>query len=114
MRIGEKITNPGDLRTRIVLEERRLEKDAGGFNHIVAGRQISTWCKWTNAHGNELWLADAAGARKTATLLIRYQPDLDETWKVIYRGNTWEIRSIDNIREQNEYQELKVTMIGAG
>mgnify|MGYP000963244287 CR=1 FL=1 len=114
MKIGRTTTNPGELRTKIVLEERKLEKDAGGFVKPITGRQIQTWCRWTNAHGQELWQADAAGARKTATLLIRYQPDLDETWKVIYRGNTWEIHSIDNVRERDEYQELRIAMIGAG
>lgn len=114
MKIGGKTTNPGEMRTKITLEERKLDKDAGGFLRPVVGRQIDTWCRWVNAHGNELWLADAAGAKKTATLLIRYQKDLNETWQVVYRGQAWEIRSIDNIRERDEYQELHVSMIGAG
>ena len=114
MKIGDNITNPGELRTKITLEERKLVEDAGGFATPAVGQQIQTWCRWINLHGNEIWQADAAGASKAATILIRYQPDLDETWRVIYRGNTWEIRSIDNIRERNEYQELKIAMIGAG
>lgn len=114
MKIGRTTTNPGELRTKIVLEERKLEKDAGGFVKPITGRQIQTWCRWTNAHGQELWQADAAGSSRSATILIRYQPDLDETWRVIYRGNIWEIRSIDNVRERDEYQELRISTIGAG
>ena len=114
MRIGEKITNPGDLRTRIVLEERISQNDSGGFPQTTVGEKKTVWCRWINLHGSEVWQADAAGAAKAATVLLRYLPDLDETWHVHYRGETWEIRSIDNIQERDEYMELKVSRIGAG
>lgn len=114
MKISGKITNPGEMRTKIILEERALETNAGGFSKIVGGRQIEVWCQWINAHGSEAWQANALGVKRAATILIRYQPDLDETWRVIHKGDAWEIRSIDNLRERNEYQELKVAMIGAG
>lgn len=113
MILNGKVINPGELNTSIVLEERRIEKDASGFPRPVVGRQISVWCRWINAHGRELWQADAAGVNAPATVLIRFQAELDETWRVIYRGKTWEIRSIDNLRERDEWMELKVVRVGA-
>ena len=114
MKIGRTTTNPGEVRTRIELEERKYQEDAGGFKQLVSGRKKAAWCRWINAHGDEAWQADAAGAAKAATLLLRYVPGLDETWRVHYRGQVWEIRSIDNIRERDEWMELKVSRIGAG
>jgi|MTBAKSStandDraft_2_1061841.scaffolds.fasta_scaffold01232_13 SPP1 family predicted phage head-tail adaptor len=114
MRIGNAITNPGELRTQIELEQRVYQEDAGGFKSLISGTRKSVWCRWINAHGEEAWQADAAGATKAATLLMRYVPGLDETWRVLYGNQTWEIRSIDNIRERNEWLELKVSRIGVG
>lgn len=114
MKIGDKVTNPGELRTRIVLEERVKAQDAGGFPQPMPGRTIAVWCRWINAHGDEAWRAGALGARQTATVLIRYQPDIDTTWRIRHRGGMWEIHSIDNIRERDEYQELRVFQVAAG
>lgn len=114
MRIGNAITNPGELRTQIQLEKRTYQEDTGGFKQLVSGEVKTVWCKWTNAHGDEAWQADAAGASKAATLLLRYVPGLDETWRVLYSTQVWEIRSIDNIRERNEWLELKISRIGVG
>lgn len=114
MKIGSKVSNPGELNTRVVLVERKFEKDAGGFPQEIAGQEITVWSRWINAHGEEAWQADAVGARNMATVLIRHQPALDTTWRIRKQGQIWEIHSIDNIRERGEYQELKVSRVGAG
>lgn len=114
MRLGNAITNPGELRTQIELEERIYQPDSGGFPQTTVGEKKTVWSRWINLHGSEVWQADAAGAGKAATVLLRYLPELNETWHVHYRGETWEIRSIDNIQERDEYLELKVSRIGAG
>ena len=114
MRIGQGVTNPGELRTKIALVSRVTQQDAGGFpvqgNPVV----IEVWGRWTNVHGSETWAADAAGAVKPATVLIRYHAGLDETWSVAVDGKTYEIVSVDDIGLRHEYMELKVRRSVAG
>ena len=113
MILNGKLINPGELNTRIILQDRVLEQDEGGFSQPGVAREIEVWCRWINSHGYEAIQAGAAGLSKIAKVLIRYQ-EIDETWKVFYRYQVWEIRSIDNIREKDEYMELTVVrMAGA-
>lgn len=112
MILNGKVINPGQLNTKIVLSPRRVEKDAGGFVQPVEAPQIEVWCRWINAHGADVREASASGFNDLATVLIRYRPEVDETWRVIYRGRSYDIRSIDNIREKDEWMELHVARVG--
>lgn len=115
MILNGKMINPGELRTKINLHSRTVSKDPGGFP--VEGTALikaGVWCKWTNGHGSEVWAAVATRAKETATVLMRYRADLDETC-LIEKGNKFfEIVAIDNIQERNEYLELKVKRSGEG
>lgn len=108
MRIGQRITNPGELRTKILLISRAIQQDPGGFPIPGPSDSKEVWAKWTNVHGAEAWTADAAGASEAATLLIRYVAGLDETWSLNYAGKIFEIVSVDDISMRHEYMELKV------
>lgn len=133
MLINGKSFNPGELKTKVVLASKSMVKDAGGFQkpgyEFIA--EVNT--KWVNVHGQEVWAADARGAIKPATILIRYRSDLDETCVVvkgatvaevieddevtgytISGGEVYEIVSMDNVQERNEYIEMKIKHLGAG
>lgn len=114
MKIGTKVTNPGEMRTRITLQSRTTVQDAGGF--LVPGWSTidTVWSRWINAHGNEAIQAQIAQVDAPATLLIRYRDDIDTTCAVLKGTQQYEIKSIDNIQERNEYLELKVLRIKAG
>lgn len=116
MILNGKVVNPGEMNTRVVLRSRVLTEDAGGFVVPGGGREVVAWCKWVNAHGRdaEVLVADTEGARVFASLLMRYLPEVDETWAVVYRDKVWEIRSIDNIRERDEWMEIKVSRTDVG
>jgi len=114
MIIGTKVTNPGELRTQISLEPRTVSQDAGGFQTTGQGTTVVVRSKWTNVHGSEVWAAQAQQALKPATVLIRYQADLNETWTVLKGTQRYEILSIDDIGERHEYQELKVQLAKEG
>lgn len=113
MRIGEKVTNPGEMRTRVALGTRGVSVETGGFQvgmvSFVAFAQV--WARWVNVHGQEVWAAEAAQAIQPATVLIRWRGDVDPTCGV-RKGEEWyEIVSMDNIQERNEYLELKVKRV---
>jgi SPP1 family predicted phage head-tail adaptor len=114
MRINEKPINPGELRTPITLKKRTVTTDAGGFKKEVYASAATVYARWQNAHGREVWTADMAGAIAPATLLIRYMAGIDESWVVDKNGEIFEIVSIDNIMERNEYLEIKVKRLKTG
>lgn len=102
-------TNPGELRVPVILERPVLAQDDGGFSNRDSYTEIATVrVKWTNAHGAEVWQAAAVQARQPATVWMRYRADVDEACVVKKGGDRFEIVSLDNIQERNEYLELKV------
>ncbi len=134
MIINGKIFNPGEMRTKIVLAKRTITQDAGGFQKPGEEFVAEVWSKWINVHGQEIWAAEARGAVKAATLMIRYRDDIDETCLVVKgatvaevindediligftfsSGEHFEIISMDNIQEKNEFIELKVKLLKVG
>jgi SPP1 family predicted phage head-tail adaptor len=114
MRLGTKITNPGEMRTKITLQSRTTVQDAGGFS-IPGWATIATvWSRWINAHGREILEAAIAQVDAPATVLIRYRNDVDTACAVLKGSLRYEIVSIDNIQERNEYLELRVQRMKAG
>lgn len=108
MRIGDRVTNPGELRTSISLQRRASTANAGGFQTAGWSTIATVWAKWTNVHGQEAWIAQTAQAGQAATVLIRYRSDVDPTCAVLKGSDRYEIVSMDNIQERGEYLELKV------
>lgn len=133
MLLNGKPFNPGELKTRIVLASKTLVKNDGGFQvpgYVFISEAL---CRWINVHGQETWAADARGAIKPATIMLRYRTDIDETCVVVKDatveevieddeitgytfsgGEIYEIVSMDNIQELNEYIELKIKILKAG
>ncbi len=114
MNLNGKVTNPGELRTLISLQQRTITTNDGGFQEPTWTTIGNVYSKWENAHGSEVWAADAAGAEQPATVLIRYNRELDTTCAVLKGSTRFEILSIDDIRERHEYMELKVKRMREG
>lgn len=114
MKIGSKVSNPGDMRTKISLKTRTVTQDAGGFS-IPANTTIATvWSKWVNAHGREMMEGLINQVDMPALVLIRYRDDVDTACVVVKGSLTYEILSMDNISERGEYLELRVRRMKAG
>ena len=114
MILNGKVINPGEMRTRITLQERSVTSQTGGFQ-APSWTNISTvWCRWTNAHGNESMQAALQSAQAPATILIRWISGLDTTCAILKGSERYEILSIDDIQERHEYMELKVQRMKGG
>jgi SPP1 family predicted phage head-tail adaptor len=114
MRLGTKITNPGEIRTKITLQSRTVVQDAGGFSVPGWTTIAAVWSKWINAHGSDVLQAQIEKVDAPATVLIRYRSGVDTTCAVLKDSLRYEIISIDNIQERSEYLELKVIRMKAG
>lgn len=114
MILGGKVTNPGELRTPVLLAPRSVSTETGGFPSATpdTAHQVTAWAKWTNVHGAEAWTANAQGIEQAATVLIRYR-SMDESWYISRdNGASWyEIVSMDNIQQRGEYIELKIKRV---
>jgi SPP1 family predicted phage head-tail adaptor len=111
MNLNGRPSNPGELRTPVTLKKRTVETMTGGFQKPAYSTLASNvMVKWVNAHGSEAWSAGTLDAVRTATVTLRYRSDVDETCVVVKGSEIYEIVSMDNIQERNEYLELKVKL----
>jgi SPP1 family predicted phage head-tail adaptor len=113
MILNGKPINPGELRTKVTLESRTVSTETG-FQSPAWATIADVWARWTNAHGGEVWQAEAVGAEQPATLLMRYRSGVDTTCAVSLGGVRFEIVSIDDIQERHEYMEIKVRRMKEG
>jgi len=114
MKIGNKISNPGELRTQVLVQTRTATIDAGGFKTPTWATVAEVWCRWSNAHGREMMEMQIAHVDAPATVLMRYRSDVDVSCSLLKGGARWEIVSVDDITERHEYLELKVLRMRAG
>lgn len=124
MRLNGRSTNPGELRTQVILAKKTISQDAGGFQKPAFVLIAQEWSRWINVHGSEAWTSSSLGFTAPATVLIRHRADVDTTCvvikggqlvgSVITGGEVFEIVSLDNIQERNEYLEMKVQKVKAG
>lgn len=114
MNLNGKPTNPGELRVPITLQAPTIGTDGGGaqrptWTDLVSG---NVQAKWVNVHGAEAWIAGQAGkAVSAATVTIRYRSDVTTRCSILKGSDRYEIISLDNIQERNEYLELKVKRV---
>jgi SPP1 family predicted phage head-tail adaptor len=108
MKLNGAMINPGELNTQITLQKPTIGKAAGGAQVVTWSTLATIWARWTNVHGSEVWQSQAVQAINPATVLIRYRSDVTTACSILKGSTLFEIVSIDNILERNEYLGLKV------
>ena len=110
-----KSAGAGELRTKIEIKKATMTTSGNGYdtpttwtNVFSAG--VYVWCKWVNAHGQEVFSAQQLGLEEVATLTMRYTSLLTATCEIYRYGDTkpFEVISIDNIEQRNAWLEVKV------
>ena len=102
--------NIGEFRHRIkILKEEVVEDDIG--NQYKETVEIaSLWAKVSNLHGREYFAAAYIQLEKMLVFTTRYKEGLDETMRIRFQGNDYDIQFIDNIKYRNEYLEIKALL----
>lgn len=70
------------------------------------------WAAITNLHGREYFAAAAVQAENTVKFTIRYTDEIDTLMKILFKGKQYNIISIDNIKYDNKFIEIKAMEVG--
>lgn len=106
----------GELNTKIRIQK-KLISGTGSFasfawididSDSVSDTPVYIWAKWVNVHGSESWVANSVQAEQGATVTIRYKTGVTQSCRIVMGGTNYEIVSIDNIRQGNQWLEIKV------
>lgn len=102
----------GEMKTKITIEGRKISQGANGYPAItwedLFGGKV--WCKWVNAHGQELYEAMRLNIKEAATITMRYSPLVDGQCR-IYREEDpkpYEVISINDVLDKHQFLEIKV------
>ena len=114
MNLNGKTINPGEMRTQVTLQNRTLTSQTGGFQAPAWATIATVWSRWNNVHGAEAWQASAIQAVDAATVLIRWRTGIDTSCALLKDAVRYEIVSVDNIQDRDEYLELKVRLMKTG
>ena len=109
----------GELKTKIRIQK-EITTGTGSFatkswvdlgNILPTDEPKYTPSKWVNLHGSEAWVAWVANSvqeRMGATVTIRYKANITHACRVLTGDTVYQIVSLDNIRQENHWLEIKV------
>ena len=98
---------PGDLNKRITIQKPITTTNERGFEIETWEDFKTVWAAVSNLHGREYFAAAAVQAENTVKFTIRYLEGLNTTMRILFQGKQYNITSIDNIKYQNRYIEIK-------
>lgn len=103
-----KFANAGELRTLVRFIKTNRTKDSDGYPIETEVEVLKTRVKWVNAHGTDVFTAMQLQLREPATITMRYHPHINPKLTIIKGSDKYEIISIDNVEEKNQWMEIKV------
>lgn len=112
--MADYVINPGDLRTRITLQQPTISTDAGGAQretYADVPTNPTVWAKWVNAHGQEALQQNAVISAQRAAVTIRHRTDVAESWQIVKDGEAWKIISIDRVQDKHRWLEMVVERV---
>ena len=99
--------NPGELRHRITIQILETVVNENGFE-VEEWMDFKTlWASIKNLHGREYFEAAAVQKENTVKFTIRYFDGIDTSMKILFKDKHYNITSIDNIRYENKFIEIK-------
>ena len=102
------LVKPGELNRQITINSLTNTPDGqGGFSSSF-GVFATVWAKITPMKGSEKVHSDRLSTQQLSKVMMRYISGLNQTMQVIYNSQEYQIRSIVNIDEKNEWLELMI------
>lgn len=101
-----------DLRHRITFGEEVRERDKYGtpIGKMKFEAFASDWAHVSNLHGDEYYTAYGLELDRDVKFTIRYRDDIDEGVGIRFRGQTYNIKFIDNIKYKNKFMEIRASL----
>ena len=102
----------GEMKTKILIKGRTETQGPGGYpveawEDLFGGK---VWCKWVNAHGQELFEGMRLDLKEAATVTMRYSDKVDQRCE-IYREDDpkpYEVISLNDVLDKHQFLEIKV------
>lgn len=104
------------LRTPVRVQRKKVTRESGRIDPTVDWLDLGASspddppqykrCQWTNAHGTESIRDNLVAGVLTATIIVRWDPRIDATCRVMCDGEAWRITSVDDVRAQHRWMEI--------
>ena len=104
----------GEWKERITIQKSSFGNDKAG-NHVLSWEDYFSCSAFVNSlSGKEYWEAAQINAQKDMYFIIRYcseVADMDtEHYRILFRGQVYDISFIDNVRYQNRTLKLRASL----
>ena len=99
--------NIGDLKRRVTFQRFTTVVNDNGFEEETWQDYKTVWASVSNLYGREYFEAAAIQAEKTVKFTIRFINEIDESMRIKFRDKQYNITSIDNIKYENKFIEIK-------
>ena len=96
---------------RIAIRKFTTTLNENGFEIQEWSDYSTVWASVSNLNGREYFAAQAVQAEKTVKFTIRFNKNINESMRIIFEGNNYDISSIDNIKYSNEFMEIKALAV---
>ena len=97
----------GELKHRVTFLKPTNTVNENGFETDGFIEFKTVWASVSNLSGREYFAAAAVQKERIVKFLIRAISDIDETTRIAFQGKQYNITSIDNIKYENKYVEVK-------
>lgn len=104
----------GELRHRIIIQKLTTILNENGFKIDTWIDYKTVWASISNLRGREYYVAATIKAENTVKFKIRYIDGIDTTMRIRFRDKSYNIISIDNIKYENKYIEIKAMEVEDG
>lgn len=101
----------GEMRHRITFQRIATLVNENGFEAEELQEVKTVWAVVSNLHGKEYFEAMAVQAENTVKFTIRYLEGINQDMKILFKGKTYAITAIDNIKFRNKYMEIQATEV---
>jgi len=113
MKLGNRTTNPGEMRTPVLFQNPTVSKDAGGAQVLSWSDLDTAYVKIVNAHGQEAVGSEVLKSVQRSWWTRRYHASVTTKTSAVLDGQRWQVISVDDIQNRHEYMELVMELAKA-
>jgi len=96
----------GALDRRITFQKKSVSQNTFGELDETWAAYVTVWAAREHLRGRELWSAKQVAAKIETRYRIRYRTDLDPTMRLIDGSRTYDIHSIREVGNRNQWLEV--------